>query len=288
MDPKECHHNNKKIEILSACVVHNNRYYKKHFFEKKEINNIKIMTFRKICDFNGDMYEGSVENGKPHGCGKKTFKDGRTYDGIWKMGMMDGYGSGTYPDKKVCECGRGRYVKCTCTCECGCGHTVGTNCKCECRCYTDDGSGCQCGAGYSCETPDDCDCECECNWKDGYEYKGQWKDNLMHGEGTMTFSSGQVFVGIWEYGCAIKITRKTYGGYPSTVQDVYVGEMNKGYLHGKGTITYTQPIWSGDGYRKKYEGEWKYGVITGNGKMTYSDESVIEGEWKDGKIVKKV
>jgi len=270
----------KKIEILNACVVHNNIYYKKHFFEKKEINNIKIMTFRKICDFNGDMYEGSVENGKPHGRGKKTFKDGRTYDGNWKMGMMDGNGSGTYPDRKVCECGRGRYAECTCTCKCGCGHTVGTNCRCKCKCYTDDGSDCQCGAGDSCKSPSDCDCECYCDWEDGHEYKGQWKDDRMHGKGRMTFFLGRVFKGIWEYGCATKV-------YIKTSEGVYVGEMLGGYSHGKGTMTYKRHIWKKDGYRKKYEGEWKHGSITGNGKMTYTNGTIIVGERKNGKIVKK-
>ena len=35
-------------------------------------------------DTNGDEYEGSFKEGKPHGEGKMTLPDGTIYEGKWK------------------------------------------------------------------------------------------------------------------------------------------------------------------------------------------------------------
>ena len=37
----------------------------------------------------GDLYEGKFRNGKPHGLGKMTYKDGRVVNGIWKNGKIE-------------------------------------------------------------------------------------------------------------------------------------------------------------------------------------------------------
>lgn len=52
----------------------------------------------KITWGDGTIYEGPL-NGhfRPHGFGKKTFPDGRIYEGEWKNGEPDGFGTMTYP-----------------------------------------------------------------------------------------------------------------------------------------------------------------------------------------------
>ena len=37
-------------------------------------------------------------------------------------------------------------------------------------------------------------------WTDGDKYEGQFKNNLMHGQGVYSFASGTVHSGAWERG----------------------------------------------------------------------------------------
>lgn len=80
----------------------------------------------------------------------------------------------------------------------------------------------------------------------GYKYNGEWKEDLLHGQGKFIFKSG----------------------------DVYEGELKDGKYNGQGKY-----IWK-DG--DVYEGEWKDGDINGQGKKTYNNKEVYEGAWKDG------
>ena len=41
------------------------------------------------------MYEGTLHNDLPDGLGKATETDGTVYDGQWRAGMREGYGSET-------------------------------------------------------------------------------------------------------------------------------------------------------------------------------------------------
>ena len=45
-----------------------------------------------------EKYVGEMENGKYHGQGTFTFRDGDKYVGEFKDGKMDGQGTFTYPD----------------------------------------------------------------------------------------------------------------------------------------------------------------------------------------------
>ena len=78
----------------------------------------------------------------------------------------------------------------------------------------------------------------------------------------------------------------------------YVGELQNGKPHGKGSITYeNEEIYDGEwkeGLKEgkgtltspdggKYEGEWKNDKMEGQGTYTWPNGDKYEGEWKDGK-----
>jgi len=56
----------------------------------------------------------------------------------------------------------------------------------------------------------------------------------------------------------------------------YVGELQNGKPHGKGSITYENG--------EIYEGEWKEGLKEGKGTLTSPDGGKYEGEWKNDKM----
>ena len=84
---------------------------------------------------------------------------------------------------------------------------------------------------------------------EGYKYIGEFKNNQINGQGTLTFAKGSK----------------------------YVGEFKNGNAHGQGT--YTHP--NGD----EYVGENKNGNAHGQGIYTYADGSVEKGIWKNGELV---
>ena len=83
-------------------------------------------------------------------------------------------------------------------------------------------------------------------------YTGEWKGNLPHGKGIVTYPDGSQ----------------------------YMGEFEGAFRHGKGT--HTLP----DG--SKHEGEWKDGKQHGKGTMTLPDGSKHEGIWKNGELVEQI
>ena len=58
--------------------------------------------------------------------------------------------------------------------------------------------------------------------------------------------------------------------------DLYTGQFREGLPHGKGTYT-----WSNGKY---YEGDWKYGIKEGKGKLVYKD-SVVSGYWRGDEYI---
>jgi len=83
----------------------------------------------------------------------------------------------------------------------------------------------------------------------------------------------------------------------------YVGELQNGKPHGKGSITYeNEEIYDGEwkeGLKEgkgtltspdgsKYEGEWKNDKMEGQGTYTWPNGKKYEGEWKDGKSMERV
>lgn len=45
-----------------------------------------------MCDYEGNMYEGSWLNNLKHGRGRQVFANGDVYTGEWKEGKIDGEG----------------------------------------------------------------------------------------------------------------------------------------------------------------------------------------------------
>jgi len=81
-------------------------------------------------------------------------------------------------------------------------------------------------------------------------YKGEWRDGMCHGLGTMSFPDGSKYVGGW------KVNEK----------------------HGLGTYTFGSGHIAGD----KYVGEFKDGKKHGLGTYTYADGTFIVGAWEEG------
>lgn len=104
----------------------------------------------------------------------------------------------------------------------------------------------------------------------GDEYTGQVVNDLKEGEGTLNYSDGRVFRGIFREDDAVKGTLI----FPDGAK--YVGELRNGNRHGYGVYYFT------DGSR--YEGNSVMSVFEGKGKMTWPDGGWYEGDWVQGEI----
>ncbi|MEE1885930.1 MORN repeat-containing protein [Pedobacter flavus] len=113
--------------------------------------------------------------------------------------------------------------------------------------------------------------------KPGGTYKGNWKDNYFHGQGTLDYShvnapKGDKYEGDWAYG---KFHGK--GTYFYLIGDKYIGEFVNGQKSGKGSY-----FWKSG---SKYEGEWQGGYRTGYGKYSYANGKVEEGLFDKNKYL---
>lgn len=105
--------------------------------------------------FDGSVYEGQWRNGAIDGFGTVKWADGNTYKGMWSDNLLHGHGEYTYSNgqkyvgefKSDKKNGHGRYT-----------------------------------------------------WPDGKVYDGPWKDGLQHGEGFFTNAKGLKRKGIWHEG----------------------------------------------------------------------------------------
>jgi hypothetical protein len=110
----------------------------------------------------------------------------------------------------------------------------------------------------------------------GYRYEGNWKNNLKHGEGIMTYSDGSYVKGTYVenqlHGFAVKVIKDQY---------TYYGEYEKG----RETIGYMRWV-NGTKYvgewKRGYEGKYKRFDMQGLGILTSSDGKILVGEFKDG------
>jgi len=85
----------------------------------------------------------------------------------------------------------------------------------------------------------------------GYKYEGEFKNGIMHGQGTFTWA------GEWQ-------------------GQQYVGEHKEGVANGQGTMTYKNG--------NVYNGEWKEDKRHGQGTLTQRNGNESVGEWKGGKL----
>ena len=96
------------------------------------------------------------------------------------------------------------------------------------------------------------------------KYKGELKDGLPHGKGTMTYIDGDKYVGEWKNN-----TLNGNGTYTWTNGDKYVGEWKDNLRNGQGTMTYASGA--------KYEGEWKTHLKNGTGTATWGNGDKYSG-----------
>ncbi len=129
--------------------------------------------------------------------------------------------------------------------------------------------------------------------ENGIKYEGEFKNGKLHGQGEVTFASGQ-YEGEFKNGKLHGQGKKTFSsrGYieegefqsgnlhkgKKTFADgsVYEGKFKNGKLNGQGKVT----VAGGS----VYEGEFKNNKLHGKGKMTCADSTVAEGEFKNDKL----
>ncbi|XWS57011.1 hypothetical protein CRYUN_Cryun09bG0134900 [Craigia yunnanensis] len=100
-------------------------------------------------------------------------------------------------------------------------------------------------------------------------YRGQWCDNLPHGNGKFLWTDGCMYVGEWFKG---KTMGKGKFSWPSGA--TYEGEFKSGFMDGKGTYTGS----SGE----TYKGYWVMNFKHGQGTKSYANGDYYEGEWRRG------
>ena len=114
-------------------------------------------------------------------------------------------------------------------------------------------------------------------------YEGEWKNDNMHGQGTMTYKNKDIYQGNWENGKRqgkgklyisgrkIKPSHKT----ATQEREIYNGNWVNDKKHGKGEYIFSDYT--------KYIGDWEND--NENGKGILEDENgnkIYDGQWKDG------
>ena len=138
-------------------------------------------------------------------------------------------------------------------------------------------------------------------WKDGTEYKGNWKDGEQCGKGEYIRPAYKKIKAKDQYGAAIEVEQKFsedhykgnfknnkfhgYGDVTWANGNQHVGYFENGLYHGFGKTTYkTENTEDPDSYGKvSYEGELKRGLYHGPGKMVYFSGDLFEGDFIKGK-----
>ncbi|GAX18055.1 hypothetical protein FisN_25Hh029 [Fistulifera solaris] len=103
---------------------------------------------------------------------------------------------------------------------------------------------------------------------DNGEYVGDWKENLMHGEGTRRYPNGDVYVGYYEQG-----KRHGHGEFYYANGDTYSGPWEKNHMQGIGRYYYM----SG----QLFEGMFLMSKRNGKGKIERTDGSVDYFQYVD-------
>ncbi|KAL9190505.1 hypothetical protein ACHAXT_000211 [Thalassiosira profunda] len=145
-------------------------------------------------------------------------------------------------------------------------------------------------------------------FEDGYQYSGEWKDDVPDGTGTGKYANGKnAYEGEWKDGAPVDkapahghMAQDKTGGMQFVdggIPGVYAGELSRGFRSGKGKMAYDNGTiydgewdagkksgWGEASYRNgsKYVGEWKAGSQHGWGTYTASDGGSYEGEWRFG------
>jgi hypothetical protein len=107
---------------------------------------------------------------------------------------------------------------------------------------------------------------------DGSEYTGEFRNAMMHGQGTYVYAGrGEKYVGQWRNGVI-----NGQGIYYYSSGNRYEGEWRNGQKIGQGTYIYARR-------GEKYVGEFDNDQPNGQGVYYYSNGDRYEGEWRDGR-----
>jgi hypothetical protein len=101
--------------------------------------------------------------------------------------------------------------------------------------------------------------------------QGNWKNDHAHGEGTLIYAKGDVFLGEWANGVKNGQGQLTYKN-----GDLFQGSWVDDHANGHGTLQYHNGC--------KYEGEWKDDRRHGYG--TFTDPKTqykYEGQWHNSR-----
>ncbi len=128
---------------------------------------------------------------------------------------------------------------------------------------------------------------------DGITYRGETKNGLKHGKGTLIFPNGDKYVGAFEVG-----KRHGQGIFTYSYSRIYTGDFKDDKFEGQGVQNFANgEKYEGsflDGERHGlgiqtfasgniYEGTFKDNKRDGEGIYTYSDGTVFNGQWEKGK-----
>jgi hypothetical protein len=119
----------------------------------------------------------------------------------------------------------------------------------------------------------------------GDVYVGQMMDGMRHGQGKCTYPNGDVYEGEWQHDM-----RNGQGNllYDENGEQ-YCGEWQNDLRHGHGVLLQTTPLQNSNqttpNQREeiKFEGCWVNDKRNGVGSATYSDHSILTGEWIEDK-----
>nr|XP_048284752.1 alsin isoform X2 [Myodes glareolus] len=220
-------------------------------------------TFYKDPRLKDATYDGRWLSGKPHGRGVLKWLDGKTYSGMFRNGLEDGYGEYRIPNKALNK--EDHYV----------GHWK---------------EGKMCGQGvYS--------------YASGEVFEGCFQDNMRHGHGLLrsgklTSSSPSMFIGQW-----VMDKKAGYGVFDDITRgEKYMGMWQDDVCQGNGVVvTQFGLYYEGNFHLNKmagngvllseddtiYEGEFSDDwTLSGKGTLTMPNGDYIEGyfsgEWGSG------
>lgn len=115
---------------------------------------------------------------------------------------------------------------------------------------------------------------------------------LRHGQGTLSYKSGNIYKGGWENGAPSGVGEKQYAN-----GDVFIGMWREGKRHGRGSYLYNEGhifegIYNDDqpsGYGilttvegDRYSGWWRKGLKDGSGVEILHEGQMMSGTWRNG------
>lgn len=209
------------------------------------------------CQFkDGHTYKGEVRYGLLNGKGTFFWTDGTKYKGEFRENEITGKGQYTWADGSTYE---GEVLN-------GLRHGFGV---------------------YK-------------NEKEGAIYKGKWENGMRHGQGELRYHNGSYYVGNWERGMKWGSGKMVYasgnyyeGNWENNKRNGH-GEMHWESSHEKYSGNWLDNFQSGFGthiwfdqaadnklLRNRYVGYWLKGLRHGKGTFYYSNGSKYEGDWAE-------